>query len=50
MDAVDTNVLIYAHDPRDPVKQNQAVELIASLIDGALASCRLVPDSGRPAM
>src|SRR5215813_13021571 len=36
MNAVDTNVLIYAHDPRDPVKQNKAVALIASLTDGAL--------------
>jgi hypothetical protein len=31
MDAVDTNVLIYAHDPRDQVKQTKAVSLIASL-------------------
>jgi predicted nucleic acid-binding protein len=36
MNAVDTNVLIYAHDPRDPVKQNQAVALIASLTNGVL--------------
>jgi predicted nucleic acid-binding protein len=36
MNAVDTNVLIYAHDPRDPVKQNKAVALIASLTDGIL--------------
>jgi len=36
MNAVDTNVLIYAHDPRDPVKQNRAAELIASLTDGVL--------------
>jgi len=36
MNAVDTNVLIYAHDPRDPVKQSRAVELIASLTDGVL--------------
>lgn len=36
MNAVDTNVLIYAHDPRDPVKQNKAVALIASLTDGVL--------------
>lgn len=36
MNAVDTNVLIYAHDPRDPVKQNKAVSLIASLTDGVL--------------
>lgn len=36
MNAVDTNVLIYAHDPRDPVKQRQAISLIASLTDGVL--------------
>ena len=36
MNAVDTNVLIYAHDPRDPVKQNKAAALIASLTDGGL--------------
>jgi predicted nucleic acid-binding protein len=36
MNAVDTNVLIYAHDPRNPVKQNKAVALIASLTDGVL--------------
>ena len=36
MNAVDTNVLIYTHDPRDSVKQNKAVALIASLADGAL--------------
>jgi len=36
MNAVDTNVLVYAHDPRDPVKQDKAVALIASLSDGVL--------------
>lgn len=36
MNAVDTNVLIYAHDPRDPVKQNKAVALIDTLNDGVL--------------
>jgi predicted nucleic acid-binding protein len=36
MNAVDTNVLIYAHDPRDPIKQNKAVELIDTLNDGVL--------------
>ena len=34
--SVDTNVLIYAHDPRNPIKQNRVVEVIASLTDGAL--------------
>jgi predicted nucleic acid-binding protein len=36
MNAVDTNVLIYAHDPRDQKKQNQATALISSLSDGVL--------------
>ena len=36
MDAVDTNVLLYAHDPRDPAKQQKAVSLIQSLVDGVL--------------
>jgi predicted nucleic acid-binding protein len=36
MNAVDTNVLIYAHDPRDLAKQNKAVTLIAGLTDGVL--------------
>jgi len=36
MNAVDTNVLIYAHDPRDAAKQATAVALIQSLTDAAL--------------
>lgn len=36
MNAVDTNILIYANDPRDPVKQNKAVELIDTLTEGVL--------------
>ncbi len=36
MNAVDTNVLIYAHDARDPRKQSTAVSLIQSQADGAL--------------
>ena len=36
MNAVDTNVLIYARDSRDPVKQQKARALTASLTDGAL--------------
>lgn len=36
MNAVDTNVLIYAHDPRDTVKQNIAIELIESVADAVL--------------
>jgi hypothetical protein len=36
MNAVDTNILIYVRDPRDPVKQQKAVQLATSLSDGAL--------------
>ncbi len=36
MNAVDTNVLLYAHDPRDAAKQATAVSLIQSLTEGAL--------------
>jgi predicted nucleic acid-binding protein len=36
MNAVDTNVLIYAHDSRDPQKQTTAVSLIQSQVDGVL--------------
>ena len=36
MNAVDTNILIYVHDPRDPIKQTVASELVLSLADGLL--------------
>ncbi len=36
MNAVDTNVLFYAHDPRDPAKQAIAARLIQSLSEGVL--------------
>lgn len=36
MNAVDTNILIYVQDPRDPVKQAKAVALVKSLPDGVL--------------
>jgi predicted nucleic acid-binding protein len=36
MNAVDTNILFYAHDPRDLAKQEVALSLIDSLDDGAL--------------
>jgi predicted nucleic acid-binding protein len=36
MNAVDTNILIYVNDPRDPVKQEIAVTLVGSLTDGVL--------------
>lgn len=53
MTAVDTNVLIYVQDARDPVKQAKAVALVKGLPDGVLlwqvaneylaASRKLVP-------
>jgi predicted nucleic acid-binding protein len=36
MNAVDTNILIYVHDPRDKKKQDVASELVVSLADGVL--------------
>jgi predicted nucleic acid-binding protein len=36
MNAVDTNVLLYVHDPRDPAKQAQAAALVQSLTNAAL--------------
>ena len=33
MNAVDTNVLLYVHDPRDVTKQVTASNLLQSLID-----------------
>lgn len=36
MNAVDTNILIYVNDPRDPDKQTIAVSLVSSLTDGVL--------------
>jgi predicted nucleic acid-binding protein len=36
MNAVDTNVLIYANDPRDPRKQTIAAGLVRDLDDGTL--------------
>lgn len=36
MNAVDTNILIYVNDPRNPVKQVVAASLIPSLIEGIL--------------
>jgi predicted nucleic acid-binding protein len=53
MNAVDTNVLLYVHDPRDVTKQASAANLLQSLADGVLlwqvaceylaASRKLVP-------
>ncbi len=36
MNAVDTNILVYARDPRDPAKQATAASLLRSLTDGVL--------------
>lgn len=36
MNAVDTNVLIYVQDPRDPDKQTTAATLVSTLPDGVL--------------
>jgi predicted nucleic acid-binding protein len=36
MNAVDTNVLAYINDPRDPQKTEAAKALVAGLEDGAL--------------
>jgi predicted nucleic acid-binding protein len=48
MNAVDTNILIYVHDPRDPIKQARAAQLVASLTDGVLVwqvACEFVAAS-----
>ncbi len=36
MNAVDTNILIYVNDPRNPVKQSVAASLLTSLTEGVL--------------
>ena len=36
MNAVDTNVLIYARDPRDPTEQQKARQLTARMTEGGL--------------
>jgi predicted nucleic acid-binding protein len=36
MNAVDTNILLYIHDPHDPTKQARAASLVQSLSDGVL--------------
>lgn len=36
MNAVDTNILIYARDPRDSIKQGAAIQLLTNLDDGVL--------------
>lgn len=36
MNAVDTNILIYVNDPRDPGKQGVAISLVSALTEGVL--------------
>ena len=36
MNAIDTNVILYAHDPRDPVKRSKAAAIIEHVTDGVL--------------
>jgi predicted nucleic acid-binding protein len=36
MNAVDTNILIYVHDPREKKKQDIASDLVVNLADGVL--------------
>ncbi len=36
MNAVDTNILIYVNDPRDPIKQRIAISLVSGLTEGIL--------------
>ena len=36
MNAIDTNILLYVNDPRDPVKQDIADKLVRSVTNGAL--------------
>ena len=36
MNAVDTNILIYVNDPREPVKQGVAISLVSALTEGVL--------------
>ncbi len=36
MNAVDTNILFYAHDPRETAKQKTASDVIGDLSEGAL--------------
>lgn len=36
MNAIDTNILIYVNDPRDPIKQAVATSLVSDLTNGVL--------------
>jgi len=51
MNAVDTNVLIYVHDDRDPVKQATADALVQSLTSAVLlwqVACEYIAASRKP--
>jgi predicted nucleic acid-binding protein len=53
MNAVDTNVLIYARDPRDPLKQQKARAVTANIQDGALlwqVACEFIAASRKLAV
>ena len=53
MNAVDTNILIYVNDPRDPIKQAKASSLVLSLTDGVLlwqVACEYLARLGAPAV
>ena len=43
---IDTNIVVYANDKRDPVKQKTAVELIAALMDsgGGVISAQVLQE------
>lgn len=48
MNAVDTNILIYVNDPRDPDKQKIASSFVSNLLDGVLlwqAACEYLAAS-----
>lgn len=50
MNAVDTNILLYVHDPRDPGKQATATALLQSMTDGVLlwqVACEYIAASRR---
>lgn len=53
MNAVDTNILIYARDPRDLIKQGTAIHLLTDLDDGVLlwqVACEYVSASRKLAV
>lgn len=48
MNAIDTNVILYAHDPRDPVTRSMAAAIIEHVTDGVLLCAEDI--SGYPAI